>query len=546
MTAASQTNFDVVIVGAGFAGLYALYRLHRAGLSTRVLEATDDVGGTWYANRYPGARCDVESMQYSYSFSEDLQQSWSWTERYATQPEIHRYLRHVADRFSLRPHIQFQTRITAAVYDTSHDRWLLTTDRDERLSTRFLVMASGSLSSWQIPGLPGLDSFGGAIAHTANWPTAGIDLAGKRVGVIGTGSSGIQAIPLIADLAEELVVFQRTPAFTVPARNHPLVESTQRVVKANYTELRRRARQSPNGFWFPLPTCSALEATPAERRQRYDEGWQEGGVGLLLSYDDLLTSLEANATLADFIRTKIRELVVDPATAEQLCPQGFPIGAKRLCVDTNYYATFNRPNVRLVDLRRTPITGFSRTTISTSDRDHPLDVVVFATGFDAGTGAMLKVDIRGRDGVALRDRWRTGPHTYLGVQSAGFPNLFMIAGPGSPSVLTNMVVAIEQHVEWIATLIEYAHEHDITSIEASDEAELGWDAELREAADKTLYPLANSWYMGANVPGKPRGFMFYAGGLHRYRERCEDVASTGYAGFALRGAPALAQRRVAT
>jgi cyclohexanone monooxygenase len=531
-----DSRFDAVVVGAGFAGLYMLHRLREAGFSVRVLDAGGGVGGTWYWNRYPGCRCDVESMQYSFSFDPELEQEWEWTERFATQPEILRYLEHVADRFELWPDIQLETRVLAASYDESADRWLVETDRSDRISAQFLILATGCLSTWQVPDLPGLGDFAGAVHHTANWPHEGVDFAGKRVAVIGTGSSGIQAIPLIAEQARHLTVFQRTPTFTVPARNRPLDPELQREVKANYRALRQKARESPPGFWFDMPTTSALAVDNEERLRRYEERWRQGGIMLLLSYDDLLRDLEANATLAEFVRGKIREIVRDEATAERLVPRGFPIGAKRLCVDSDYYATFNRDDVTLVDVSETPIVAITRTGVRTTAREHELDALVLATGFDAGTGAVMRIDIRGRGGAPLREKWAAGPSTYLGVQSAGFPNLFLVAGAGSPSALTNVVAAIEQHVEWLGELLEQARERGIASVEATEEAEAGWDAEVREAAAETVYPHANSWYLGANVPGKPRVFMFYTRGLGRYRELCDDVAAKGYEGFALREA----------
>jgi cyclohexanone monooxygenase len=534
MSATQDDHLDIVIVGAGFAGLYALHRLRSAGFAVRALDAAAGVGGTWYWNRYPGARCDVESMQYSYSFSEALEQEWSWSERYATQPEILAYLEHVADRFELRPDIQLETRVVGAAFEESEHRWLIETDRGERITARFLIMATGCLSTWQVPSFPGLAEFEGEAIHTADWPPDSVDFSGKRVGVIGTGSSGIQAIPMIATQAEHLFVFQRTPTFSVPARNAPLSPAAQEEVKAHYPELRRQARAHPGGYWFPLAESSALAVDDHERRRHYEREWEKGGVQVLLSFDDLLVDPDANATLAEFVRDKIREIVADEEVASLLTPAGFPIGAKRLCVDTDYYRTFNRENVSLVDVAAAPIEAITPTGLCTAADEYELDAIVFATGFDAGTGALLGIDIRGRDGTSLREYWRDGPRSYLGLQVAGFPNLFSLAGPGSPSALTNMVAAIEQHVEWVGDLLEHAREHGFTNIEVDTVAEEGWDDQLRRVAEETIFPRANSWYLGANIPGKPRVFMFYAGGLGSYRDLCDRIAAQGYDGFKMR------------
>jgi cation diffusion facilitator CzcD-associated flavoprotein CzcO len=530
---AADSLLDAVVVGAGFAGLYALHSLRGLGLSTRVYEAGDGVGGTWYWNRYPGARCDVESVTYSYSFSEELEQEWMWTERYPAQPEILRYLNHVADRFHLRPDIQLETRVTSAVYDETADRWTIETDRGDRVSAKFVVMATGCLSSWQVPQLDGLDTFRGRTYHTGNWPHEGVDLTGLRVGVIGTGSSGIQSIPAIAGHAGQVVVFQRTPNFSVPARNRPIDPELERQVKANYRALREKARGSGSGLPVDPPTQSALEVDPDERRRRFEAGWELGGPpAIMASYNDILLKKEANDTLAEFVRAKIRETVRDPAVAERLCPTDHPVGTKRICVDTDYYATFNRENVTLVDVRSAPIQEVTPRGIRTSEAEYELDAIVFATGFDAMTGALLKIDIRGRSGRTLQEKWADGPRTYLGVQMAGFPNLFTITGPGSPSVLSNMVVSIEHHVEWISDLIRYVREHGYESVEATGEAEDAWVAHVNEVADKTLYPQANSWYTGANIPGKPRVFMPYVGGVGPYRRLCAEIAEKDYEGFA--------------
>jgi cyclohexanone monooxygenase len=527
------SDLDAVIVGAGFAGLYMLHRLRGLGISARVYEAGDGIGGTWYWNRYPGARCDVESMDYSYSFSDELQQEWQWTERYASQPEILRYINHVADRFDLRRDVRLSTPVTAAVFDEATHRWAVSTDRGERVSAQFCVMATGCLSTAQVPRFEGLETFQGKRYHTGHWPHEGVDFTGQRVGVIGTGSSAIQSIPIIAEQAAHLFVFQRTPNFSVPARNARLDPDFERSVKANYAEYRRVARESRVGFVVERSEASALAVTPDERQREYEKRWGRGGLGFTATYMDLLISKDANDTAAEFCRAKIREAVRDTSVAEALVPKHYPVGTKRMCVDTGYYDTFNRDNVTLIDLRQTPIEAITPTGLRTRDEAYALDSLVFATGFDAMTGALLSIDIRGRAGQPLRQKWAEGPRTYLGLAVAGFPNLFAVTGPGSPSVLSNMIVSIEQHVDWIADCLAYLRAHDRTAIEATVAAEDTWVGHVNEVGHATLYPLANSWYMGANIPGKPRIFMPYIGGVGTYRQICDDVAAKGYEGFAL-------------
>jgi cation diffusion facilitator CzcD-associated flavoprotein CzcO len=524
-------HVNAVIVGAGFAGLYMLHRLRGLGFSARVYEAGGGVGGTWYWNRYPGARCDVESMDYSYSFSDELQQEWRWTERYASQPEILKYINHVADRFDLRRDIQLATRVTTAVFDEATNRWAIRTDRGERVSAQFCIMATGCLSSAQVPAFTGLETFEGKWYHTGNWPHEGVDFTGQRVAVIGTGSSAIQSIPIIAGQAAHLFVFQRTPNFSVPARNAPLDPEYERGVKANYAEFRRQARESRVGFVVERSEESALTVAPEDRQREYEKRWRRGGLGFTAAYADLLTNKDANETAAEFFRAKILATIRDAAVAETLMPQDYPVGTKRLCVDTDYYDTFNRDNVTLIDIRNAPIEAITPHGLRTRDVAYALDSIVFATGFDAMTGALLSIDIRGKAGQTLRQKWGAGPRTYLGIAIAGFPNLFAITGPGSPSVLSNMIVSIEQHVDWIADCIAYLREHDLGAIEATVEAEDGWVEHVNEVGNLTLYPLANSWYMGANVPGKPRIFMPYIGGVGVYRQKCDGVAAKRYEGF---------------
>jgi cation diffusion facilitator CzcD-associated flavoprotein CzcO len=528
-----QRQLDAVVVGAGFAGLYMLYRLRGLGLSTCVFEAGEGVGGTWYWNRYPGARCDVESMDYSYSFSEQLQQEWRWTERYASQPEILKYINHVADRFDLRCDIQLATRVTEAIFDETAGRWNIRTGRGDEVSARFCIMATGCLSAPQTPPFKGLDSFEGKWYQTSNWPHEGVDLSGQRVAVIGTGSSAIQSIPLIAQQADHLFVFQRTPNFSIPAHNAPLDPDYEQEVKSSYAEFRQRARESRIGFVVPLNDCPALSISDEERRQEYEARWQRGGLGFGFSFTDLLIDERANATAAEFFRDKIRATIRDPKVADVLAPRDYPLGTKRMCVDTDYYDTFNRDNVTLVNLRETPIEVITPRGLRTRDAEYAVDAIVFAIGFDAMTGALLNIDIRGRRGERLQQKWAAGPRTYLGLAIAGFPNLFTITGPGSPSVLSNMIVSIEQHVDWITDCIAYLRDHGHECIEAASEAEEAWVAHVNEVGNATLYPRADSWYTGANISGKPRIFMPYIGGVGAYRLKCDEVAAAGYQGFSI-------------
>ncbi|GAA1393762.1 NAD(P)/FAD-dependent oxidoreductase [Pseudonocardia kongjuensis] len=530
----NERTVDAVIVGAGLAGLYQLYRLRELGLTTRVFETGDGVGGTWYWNRYPGARCDVESLSYSYSFSPELEQEWQWTERYPSQPEILSYIEHVADRFDLRSGITFRTRVVSAVFDEATSRWRVDTDTGESVDAQYLIMATGCLSRAKDIDIPGIADFQGATYHTSRWPREGVDFTGKRVAVIGTGSSGVQSIPVIAEQAAELTVFQRTPAYSLAARNRPLEQSEIDEMKADYRNWREAQRTSGFGVPVELATQSAHEVSEAERNAKYEAGWREGTlVSILAGYTDTLTDAAANETAAEFVRQKIRERVQDPQVAETLCPSTYPFGTKRPCLDTGYYETFNLPHVSLVDLRRTPLIEVTPAGVRTSEHEYAFDVIVFATGFDAMTGALDSIDIRGRDGVLLREKWAQGPRTYLGLAVAGFPNLFTITGPSSPSVLSNMIVSIEQHVDWITDCIVSLRERSIAAIEATTEAEDQWIAHVEEVGNTTLYPTAESWYMGSNVPGKPRVFLAYIGGVGFYREQCDAIAADGYRGFRL-------------
>jgi cation diffusion facilitator CzcD-associated flavoprotein CzcO len=523
-------DVDAVIVGAGFAGMYMLHRLRGLGLSARVLEAGDGVGGTWYWNRYPGARCDVESMEYSYQFSDALQQDWNWSERYAAQPELLAYARHVAERFDLVRDITFNTRVVSAVFDAAHSRWSVTTTSGEVVAAQFCIMATGCLSSTNKPAFAGMATFQGQTYHTGEWPHAGVDFSGQSVGIIGTGSSAVQSIPIIARQARHLTVFQRTPNYVVPAHNRPLDPAAQAAVKADYPGLRARAKTMRNGISYPVNTVSALVATAAEREAEYEMRWAAGGLPFSGAFMDTMLNAEANAHAGAFLRSKVRAIVNDPETARVLSPTTV-VGCKRLCVDTGYYETFNRSNVTLVDISQAPIETLTPAGVSVGGRVYALDAIVFATGFDAMTGSLAKIDIRGRGGIALSDKWAAGPRCYLGLSSAGFPNLFTVTGPGSPSVLTNMLPTIEQHVDWIATCLVDLRDNGLTQIEAEVTAEDAWVDHVNAVAAGTLFPTCNSWYLGANVPGKPRVFMPLLG-FPAYLEKCRDVVAKGYEGFA--------------
>ncbi|HUN68995.1 MAG TPA: NAD(P)/FAD-dependent oxidoreductase [Burkholderiales bacterium] len=531
--AAPGSKLDVLIVGAGFAGLYMLYKARRMGLDALAVEAAPSVGGTWYANRYPGARVDIQSMEYSFGFSDELQQEWRWTERYASQPELLRYANHVADRFGLRDGIRLNTRVTGAAFDEDARRWQVSAGSGETWSARFLVMASGPLSSPNTPAFPGLETFAGPVCHTARWPSEPVDFTGKRVGIVGTGSSAVQAIPLIAREAKELTVFQRTAAYAVPAHNGPLDPVFEARIKADYAGFRARNRRMHPGFGSELPPnpASALAASAEEREAMFEARWRTGGFSFLGAFNDLMLDERANALAAEFVRGKIRSIVHDPATARLLQPKQ-TIGCKRLCVDTGYYETYNRPNVQLVDVSESPIDEITRSGLRTGGRDYAFDMLVLATGFDAMTGTLMRLDLRGRGGLSIRDKWRAGPLNYLGLAIAGFPNLFNIAGPGSTSAFTNVIVSIEHHVDWIADCIAFLDARGHATIEATALAESDWIAHVNAVARRTVYLTCNSWYLGANIPGKPRMFMPLVG-FPPYAERCAEVARGGYDGLTL-------------
>jgi cation diffusion facilitator CzcD-associated flavoprotein CzcO len=531
---------DVVVVGAGVGGLYAIYKLRSLGFSVQALEAGPNVGGTWVWNSYPGARCDVESLEYSYSFSPDLLDDWQWSERYATQPEILRYINHVADRFDLRKHIAFNTRINSARFDEASNSWTLGTEDGRSITVPFVVTAMGCLSIPKPPEFEGLADFAGEWRQTSAWRD--VDLAGKRVGLIGTGSTGIQATPVIAAKAGHLTVFQRTPNYSLPAKNGPVDPEHYATVKADHLGYLRKGRRTKAGV---VPKAStgkkALDVSEEERNALYERAWTRGGGGLTGAFTDVMSDQAANDTAAEFVRSKIRQIVKDPVTAEKLCAKDHPFATKRICLDSNYFETFNRPNVSLVDIRATPIERITKGGLKTTEREYPLDVIIFATGFDAVTGALIAMNLEGVGGRKLRDDWDAGPRTYLGLMVSGYPNLFTVTGPSSPSVLANMIPAVEQHVDWIADLLVHMREKGIARIDADPKAQEDWAEEVQRVANGTLYPKAKSWYLGDNVPGKPRVFLAYVGGFVDYTDRCDAVAKAGYEGFHLSaGAKAMA------
>ncbi|MBU4615695.1 NAD(P)/FAD-dependent oxidoreductase [Rhodococcus sp. GG48] len=529
----TTASFDVVVVGAGVAGLYAVHRFRQQGLTVRAFEAASGVGGVWYWNRYPGARCDVESVDYSYSFSPELEQEWDWSEKYATQPEILAYLEHVADRFDLRRDIQFDTRVTSATLDEETLRWTVRTDRGDVVSARFFVVAAGPLSNANTPDFDGLDTFAGDVFHTAHWPHDGVDFTGKRVGVIGTGSSGIQSIPHIAEQADKLFVFQRSANYSVPAGNAPLDDATRAEQKANYAERRRLSWESGGGSPHRAHPKLTLEATEEERRAAYEERWKLGGVLYSKTFPDQLTDQAANDAAREFWEEKVRAVIDDPAIADLLIPDDHAIGAKRIVTDSGYYETYNRDNVELVNLKATPIAGMDAAGVNTTEAHYDLDAIVLATGFDAMTGSLDKLDIVGRGGQSLKEKWAAGPETYLGLGIDGFPNFFNLTGPGSPSVLANMVLHSELHVDWVADAIAYLDDRGAAAIEGTPEAVADWVEECRTRAEASLLNTANSWYLGANIPGRPRVFMPFLGGFAGYRQIITEVADSGYKGFAI-------------
>ena len=533
-------KFDVAIVGAGFAGMYMLYRLRQLGLSAVIFEAGDDVGGTWYWNRYPGARCDAESLAYSFSFSPELEQEWEWSERYASQPEILEYAQHVSRRFDLRRDIHFETRVASAHYQDDSLSWLLKTDKGDSVNASFCVMATGCLSVPQLPDIPGIKDFKGDLYQASMWPHETVSFKNQRVGIIGTGSSGIQAIPVIAEEAAHLTVFQRTPNFSVPAKNEPLDQNWVDDFKKNY-RAHRENHKLANGSGFgdlkveprdgPIEPILRHQLSEDQATQLLENAWETGGAKFMGVISDQLMNEDANRFAKEFVHRKIHETVADQETANLLCPHDHPIGTKRICVDIGYYETFNRENVTLLSVKDNPIEQITESGVMVDGELTELDTLVLATGFDAMTGALLKMDIRGKGGLALTEKWHSGPRSYLGIAVADFPNLFTITGPGSPSVLSNMLVSIEQHVDWVIDCLAHMKEKNLKVFEAQSQAEDQWVSHVNDVANMTLFPKGGSWYLGANVKGKPRIFMPYAAGVGVYREVCDQVTAKGYEGF---------------
>jgi cation diffusion facilitator CzcD-associated flavoprotein CzcO len=527
----NSSHYDVIVVGAGFGGMYMVHQLTAAGLSVKGFERGRDVGGTWYWNRYPGCQCDVESMEYSYQFSEELQQEWNWSNRYAGQAEILEYACHVADQFDLRKHFTFNAAVNAADYQDDQNLWRVQTDKGDNVTGRFFVMATGCLSTTNIPAIDGLDTYKGKTYHTGNWPHEGVDFAGKKIAVIGTGSSAIQSIPLIATQAADLTVFQRTPNYTIPARNHPMDPSREQEIKSNYKDFRARGYIQPAAFGadYPRNTDSVLDATPEERKRRFEEHWQHGGFMFLGAFGDTSLKKEANFHAQEFVRGKIRSIVKNPDVAELLCPDTI-LGCKRLCADNGYYDTFNNPHVHLVDISDHPIERLTTTGLTTNGKEYDFDAIVFATGFDAMTGSLFKANISGAAGMPLTEKWEDGPGTYLGLMTTGFPNMFTITGPGSPSALANLITGVEQHANFITALIQWADTRNHTVIEPEQAAEDEWVQIVNQRAEASLYPHCNSWYLGANIPGKPRVFMPYLG-FPQYTDVLKNVVANDYEGL---------------
>ena len=523
-------HFDVVIVGAGFAGMYMLYKIRELRYSALVMESGDDVGGTWYWNRYPGARCDIESLQYSYQFDDDLQQEWEWSERYATQGEILKYARHVADRHDLKRNIRFNTTVTSAIFDAQAGEWSLRDSLGVCTRARFCIMATGCLSAPNWPEIEGLQDFMGPTYHTGLWPKEDIDFSGQRVGIIGTGSSGIQSIPLIAEQAAQLIVFQRTPNYSIPARNALLTPETVRSVKQRYAEFRKEASRTPPGIHAIFNPNSVHDASPDEQFAAFDKRWQEGGLLFMGAFGDLMLTKNGNDVAANFVKDRIREIVKDPEIAEILCPKNI-IGGKRLCVDTDYYATYNRENVTLVDIKKNPIQCITQNGIMVAQTVIEIDALVIATGFDAMTGALRAIDIQGLGGTKLCERWVAGPSSYLGLAMYDFPNLFTINGPGSPSVFTNMLPSIEQHVDWIADCLAFMKARNHVRIEVEKKAEIAWWEHVQDVAKIGLKATTESWYIGANIDNKPKVFMPYLGGYPQYCDKCDEIVAEDYKGF---------------
>jgi len=525
-------NFDIVIIGAGFSGLYAV---HKFGQKHNVVcfEAGAGVGGTWYWNRYPGARVDIESVEYSYGFDEDLQQEWRWPEYFSAQPELEKYANHVADRFDLRKNIRLSTAVESLKFNEATNRWHVRTAKGDEVICKHIIAATGSLSAPNLPDWADRDKFKGDIYHTTQWPEEPLDLSNKRVGIIGTGSTSIQAAPILAERSKHLTVFQRTPAFSMPSGNKPLDEAHEREWKENYSERREQMINSYGVSLIEYPEKSAHDCTAEEQQQILEEGWQsKSAFQMMVAFTDVMTDPEANEVVSEFVRGKIRSAVNDPVTAELLCPKDYPIGAKRLCIDNGYYEMYNRDNIALVDVKSDPIVAFTETGLTTAGgKDYDLDVVVTATGFDAVTGALSRIDIEGIGGLKLTDKWRDGPTANFGFMVAGFPNFFMIHGPLSPAALAQMITAGEWQVNFVSDVIDDLEKDGYARIDTTEAAEQAWAAEVDGAASYTVHHLANSWYNGKNIKGKKGGFMIYVGGFPRYCELSTGAVKNEYEGF---------------
>ena len=521
-------ELDVIIVGAGFSGLYMLYKMRKMNLKALIIERASDAGGTWFWNRYPGARCDIESIEYSYSFSDELQQEWNWSNRYSDQSEILDYINYVVKKFNLKENIVFNTSVKSATFDENLKNWIVETD-SKSYSSKFCVMATGTLSSIKQPNFDGLENFKGDLYVTGEWPHEKLDFTSKKVAIIGTGSSAVQSIPVIAEEAKNLTVFQRSPNYTIPANNRPLTEKELSNAKSSYDQIREKAKYTRAGIGYnQFEERKLLDLSSEEIKKELNNRWKIGGQEIFTAgFTDVGVNVEANKIVADFVKSKIKEIVKDPNVAELLSPED-AIGCKRLCADTNYFETYNRENVELIDLNSNPINSITENGILTKNKEFKFDTIIFATGFDAMTGALQAIDITGKNGKKLKQVWKDGPKSFLGLLINGFPNLFTVTGPGSPSVLTNMMVAIEQHVEWISDCINFLSKSNLNEVEADELFQIEWMDHIEEVAKNTLRYTCNSWYVGANVPGKKRVFMPYAGGFGKYREKCDEIAENNY------------------
>ena len=528
---AKRPHLDVIIVGAGFGGLYAVYKFREMGLKIAAFEAGGDVGGVWYWNRYPGARVDLPSIDYSYSFSREVEQEWTWSEEFASQPELLAYFNFVADRLDLRKHYQFNTRIVSAVWDAARKLWSVTTDRGETVEATYCVMATGPLSVPRDPDIPGIERYTGELLRAGRWPHHPVSYDGKRVGVIGTGSTGIQVVQEVGRQAGELHVFQRTPSFTMPMRNQKLDPDYVTEVKRNYVGIREVARNSPNGGVRPWTTRAFFSVTPSRRRELLEDAWKAGGLAMLGTFTDLLSNEEANEHVAEFVRDKINGVVADPVTAEQLKPRGYPIFARRPCLDTGYYETFNRPNVHLIDCTTDPIVEITAQGVRTQGCETALDMLIFATGYDGLTGALTAFDVVGRNGRSVNEKWKGGARSHLGLMMEGFPNLFMTTGPNGPAALANIVRISENDVDWIASAITHMADHGLDTIEPTRRAEDDWMDLVFRLAERSLLTKAKTWYVGTNVKDKAQGLSLFTGGFPKYREYCAAAIQNGYRDF---------------